>query len=142
MNRPTTLIALAVLAVFQATPSLIAQQFGYKADVPFSFSVENQTLPAGQYRLIRHGAFLQIANGSSAVYAITITGEASQDGRSKLVFDHVGGAFFLRKLVTDSSNSSIEITRSRAEKRALAELRLNAANQPDTRTIDLSTGGR
>lgn len=142
MNRTRIFISLVAFAILQTTPSLIAQQFGYRANVPFDFSVDNRTMPAGDYLISRQGKFLLISNNSSQVFVVPIGANPSHDGHNKLVFDSVNGTCFLRKLETQSSETSIQLPASRAERKALAE-RQFAANTPvETRTVNLPNGAQ
>jgi hypothetical protein len=143
MNRIRSLVSLIVVAIFQTTPSLIAQESLFQANVPFQFNVENKTLPAGEYRITRHREFLRIGSDSPGVYVVAMGGgEPSHDGHMALVFDRVDGAYYLRKLVTTSSDSSMELPASRTERKALANLQVASARPPETKTISVSIGGR
>lgn len=141
MNRTRSLLSVAALAILP-TPSLIAQQFGYKANVPFEFSVDNKTLPAGDYLISRQGNFLLIRSGSSEVFVLPGEADPSRDGHNRLVFDSVNGTYFLRKLETESSTSSVQLPASKAERKALVETRYAANTPVETRTIDLPNGAQ
>jgi hypothetical protein len=144
MNRTRSLVAsLVALGILQTTPSLIAQQESrFRANVPFQFSVDNKTMPAGEYSIVHRGVFLRIDCGTSGIYVMTAIGEPSQNGHTSLVFDRVNGSYYLRKLVTPSSSDSMDLPASRTEKKALALEHLAAASPTETRTIDLPTGGQ
>jgi hypothetical protein len=144
MNRTRSLVAsLVALGILQTTPSLIAQQESrYRANVPFQFSLDNKTLPAGEYRIIRQGVFLRLDSRTTGTYILVAIGEPSHNGHTSLVFDRVNGAYYLRKLVAPSSNDSLDIPASRTEKKALALEHLAAASPTETRTIDLPAGGQ
>lgn len=142
MNRIRSLASIAALAMLSAAPSLIAQQFGYKANVPFEFSVDNKTLPAGDYLIGRQGPFLLISNSSYQVIVLPTEANPSRDDHNRLIFDHVNGTYFLRKLETQSSVSSIELPASRTERKALVETRYAANTPVETRAINLPNGAQ
>lgn len=144
MIRTRILVSLVALGILQTTPSLIAQQEArFQANVPFQFSVNDKTMPAGEYHLIRRGIFLRLDSGKNGTYILTAVGEPSHNERTTLVFDRVNGSFFLRKLVAPSSTgNSVDIAPSRTEKKALAAERLAIADSSETRTIDVSAGGQ
>lgn len=148
MNRTRSLVSLVAAAIFLTTPSLIAQ-FGqrpsFQANVPFEFSVDNKTLPAGVYHVTHEGFFLHINGESNGVYAVVVNGNPSRDGHTFLIFDRVEGQYFLRRLVTPSSGTSLDISTSSSEKkaiRALTPMRLASNASPETVTINLPNGAQ
>jgi hypothetical protein len=143
MNRTRILVSLVALGILQTTPSLFAQhESRFRANVPFQFSVDNKTMPAGEYSIIHRGVFLRLDSGKNGIYVLTAVGEPSLNGHTSLVFDRVQGSYYLRKLVAPSSSDSMDLPASRTEKKALAVERLAIANPSETRTIDLPTGGQ
>ena len=141
MNRTRNLVFLVVAAMIQTAPALIAQQQDFDATVPFQFSAGNRTLPAGEYRISRRNAFLQIENRNdhSAAIILTSSGEPSSDSQVHLVFDEVDEQHFLRSVVAPASLGSIELAVSSAEKKAQKGQRhLSATNSvavPATVTV-------
>lgn len=121
MNRIKSLIPLIAAAIFQITPSLTAQEIVFRADVPFQFSVDDKTLPAGTYRLIRQGEFLQVENEkqSAGAFAMLFAGDSSHSGHDVLIFDRVNGTYFLRTIDDSSSGRCIQLPVSRTEKNAI-----------------------
>src|ERR1700744_4400968 len=137
MNRTRILLSLVALAILQTAPSLNAQDSRFRANVPFEFSVDNKTMPAGQYYLHRHGVFLYIDAGNVGTYTVVAAGEPSHSGHTSLVFDRVNGSYFLRKIVTPYSDDSVEIFLSRTEKKALAAEHIATLTPTETTTVDL-----
>ena len=144
MYRIKTILALAVAAVLQVAPTLIAQrQQVFDAKVPFQFSAGERTLAAGEYRIIRHNSFLDIENRQdySAALILASDTDSSTDGHIHLVFDQVNNVFFLRKVVAPVG--SIELAVSRTEKKAkLEQLRLSSAKPPSASVPVAITGGQ
>ena len=149
MNRTRNLASLAAIAILQITPSLIAQQPVFRANIPFAFSVDNKILPAGVYRISRRDAFLRIEGDTAEFYVTMFAANPSPDGRTLLLFDRVNGNNFLRELVTSSSDSCMQLPASSSEKKARAQWglstsgpTLDALNAPGTVTIEIPSGGR
>lgn len=145
MNRIKSLVFLAFAAILQGAPSLTAQQQTFEAKVPFQFSAGDKTLPAGEYRISRHDAFLHVKNqnGHAAVVLLTSAGDSFSDGPALLVFDHVNDQYFLRRVVAAQSVGSIELAVTRAEKKARMDQRqLATANPPAATTQIVITGGQ
>ena len=133
MNRIKSLVFVAVAAILQTAPSLTAQQQVFDAKVPFQFSAGDTTLAAGEYRITRRNAFLNIQNSkdNSAAVILASNADSPSDGQVHLVFDYVNDLFFLRKVVAPSSFGSIELAVSSAEKKArMDQRRLSTAILP------------
>jgi hypothetical protein len=119
MNRIRTFVLLSAAAMFPLASSLMAEQ-QLSANVPFAFSVGNRLLPAGEYRIARHGAFLQIEKRDDhrSVTLVASPGEPSHDGRNFLSFDDADGVLSLRRVVTADAATSVELDASRTKKKA------------------------
>jgi hypothetical protein len=106
MKSTRTLLAVALF--FAATTAVFAQTENrtlMKVDIPFTFSVEDHTLPAGQYyvRSINpdHSIALINADGGQSLmitYMPETSNNASQN--SRLVFSKYGNAYFLTQVWT------------------------------------------
>ena len=144
MNRTKSLVFLVVAGILQGAPSLTAQQQTFEARVPFQFSAGDRTLPAGEYRISRHGAFIHVQNQNGyAAVLLASAGDSFTDGQTRLVFDHVNDQFFLRRVVAAQSVGSIELAVTRAEKKAKMDQRyLSTANPPAPTTQVVITGGQ
>ena len=144
MNRTKSLVFLVVAGILQGAPSLTAQQQTFEARVPFQFSAGDRTLPAGEYRISRHGAFIHVQNQDGyAAVLLASAGDSFTDGQTRLVFDHVNDQFFLRRVVAAQSVGSIELAVTRAEKKAEKDQGyLSTANPPAPTTQVVITVGQ
>jgi hypothetical protein len=117
----TCALVLGSLAISQ---NAAAQESNGLADVniPFAFQTANMALPAGHYRIDKTGTHLILLRGPDnkaefvAMYN-TSTTHASATG--KLVFDRVGGNYYLREIWTANSTEGLECPKSRAEKASI-----------------------
>jgi hypothetical protein len=116
-----------------------AQEASLDAKIPFDFTINSQTLPSGEYRIVARGDFLLISNreANASVFANAYHGDTSTDGRDVLTFDVVDGQHFLRKITSESAETSADFPRSKLEKQA-QELR---ASTQSTESI-VATRGR
>ena len=95
-----------------------------EADVPFSFTVRETTLPAGKYILQRiskvEPLVLEIrdARGRAAVTFEAENAQANQIPRdAELVFDKVGDQYFLSQIWSSDSDLGYQLPKTRAEER-------------------------
>jgi hypothetical protein len=85
-----------------------------RATIPFAFTVENTNLPAGSYTFYVMSPFntlrLQNTDGGkgSMIRSIASPG-SSYSTRSKLVFRHLGNAYFLTQVWEDGSDTHREL---------------------------------
>jgi hypothetical protein len=123
-ERTMKRIIVSVILVFGATVGLAtrasAQEDVVCAKVPFSFEVGGQVLPSGVYRIEPRGDFLLFENkeGNTGVFANAYHGETSTNGKDTLTFDVVDGQYFLRKIVSETADTSADFPRSKLEKKA------------------------
>jgi hypothetical protein len=120
-----TAIALFVAAGIATAGSALAQDDMVTANVPFSFTVNGRTLPAGYYTLghdINTPRMLKIESerGVVAVTAVTVP-DSAREGDAKLVFHHYGNQYFLSEIRTADSSTSCHLTTSKQEKWARAQ---------------------
>ena len=115
-----SLIALGLLFI---TASAYAQTVNVKANIPFDFAVDQQTMPRGEYKVET------ISTGSSQSLLIRSTDGSVQKvqlGRScellrasessKMVFHRYGDRYFLAQVWTAGNSSGYEFSESRLEK--------------------------
>ena len=143
MNRIKSLMFLLAAATLQTAPSLKAQQEMFSANVPFQFSTGDRTLPAGEYRITRHNAFLTVGNrrDSSSALILTSSSDSSRDSQIRLVFDRVDDLYFLREVV--APGDKLELAVSKAEKKATIEQsRLSKVSLPVGTSTAGQSGGR
>jgi hypothetical protein len=133
------IIAVAILmfgATFGMTSRASAQEPAVKVDVPFDFAVGSHVLPAGDYTIAAHGDSLVFENRdqNASLFALANRGDVSTDGESKLTFDHVGGQYFLRKIVSTYSKTSVDFP--------VSKLETKSTEIAETRSIYATTSSR
>lgn len=114
--------ASALTAQAQTSRSIVAQ-------IPFDFTVGNQTLPAGQYILRSASrtceACLLVTSADGKESAVVMTDTAAQGKRQrasvKLNFRRYGDQFFLAQVWTGDAGRQLAV--SRRERRLQRELR-------------------
>jgi hypothetical protein len=101
------------------TTKASAEEKGVRATVPFDFAVGSRILPQGTYNIGPDGGFVAFkgTEKKASLFTIAPRGESSKDGKSVLVFDNVEGQYFLRKIVTTSTQSSVEFPLSKLERK-------------------------
>jgi hypothetical protein len=94
-----------------------------KFSIPFNFNVENQTLPAGDYTISGSDfyaqSFIWLQNSDGKYIAVVRTRPSyapSPSERTKLIFQHSGGEYFLSQLWTHGSSSGREVQLSNRAK--------------------------
>jgi hypothetical protein len=132
---------LSLLLVLTAA-SVNAQSTRRSINIPFSFTVGQKTLPAGEYtvepiRRESHSVWLvQTKSGHSSVLFTTIPVWASEpQEKTKLVFNKYDGQYFLSQIWTSGDNSGRELRMSRLE----GEL---AKNGIQRETVVVAGGGK
>lgn len=113
----TTVITLAL--VVMALSSAYAQKSTAIVNIPFTFTVDDVRLPAGEYTISSAGervVALQHVGGPEAKIAMTNNGSSTKsDGRAKLVFHKYGSAYFLAAAWMPNSDHAREFYASASE---------------------------
>jgi hypothetical protein len=126
-----TAIALFVAAGIATAGSALAQDHKVTATVPFNFTVNGRTLPAGNYTIGNESnspRMLTIVDREKGVALMAITvPDYSSSADNKLVFHHYGNQYFLSEIRTANSSMSCHLTTSKQEKRARAQLEEQAS---------------
>ncbi len=99
MKNAARLTVITLALVLLALAPAYAQKTSAAVNIPFSFTVDDVRLPAGQYivsspseRVVN----LQHVGGPEAKTTMTNNGSSTNsDGRAKLVFHKYGNAYFL-----------------------------------------------
>jgi hypothetical protein len=111
-----SLIALAVLV---ALAPAYAQKTSATVNIPFSFTVDDVRMPAGEYIVSTPServVALQHVGGPEAKSTMTNNGSSiKSDGRSKLVFHKYGNAYFLAAAWLPNSDHAHEFVASAKE---------------------------
>jgi hypothetical protein len=112
------LFALLGLGLLLANSPAYAQTISLKADVPFAFVVDGNTLPSGQY-IIRTstsaGRFLSISGaGKGPMFFLANTCRSTKESaQSKLVFIHDGDGYFLSEMWTEGNATGMQVPQRR-----------------------------
>jgi hypothetical protein len=124
MNRISA-IALIVAASFVTAGSAMAQDHRAQATVPFNFTVNGNSLPAGTYTVgsqVNSPNVIMITDREKNVHLLTLAqADPNVSGTSnKLVFHRYGDQYFLSEIRCDSASMNVHLLTSKAEKRAKA----------------------
>ena len=94
-----------------------------KVSIPFDFTVDNQTLPAGDYTISdwaihpRTVIWLQSSDGKHVAAVFTHSSYAPGPSvRTKLIFQHVGSEYFLSQIWTLGETTGRELPRNERAK--------------------------
>jgi hypothetical protein len=119
-------IALFVAASFITAGGALAQDQKVKATVPFNFTVNSSSLPAGNYTIGSDSTsrnILTIADWDKHVHILamgqTDSGTSVKSGH--LVFHKYGDQYFLSEICYAGSATTVQFPPSKAERRAKAE---------------------
>jgi hypothetical protein len=124
MTRIVSMAALGLgLAALSSSPALALDPETIVVHVPFAFSVADETLPAGDYRinplndLDRQVLEIRSADGHHAVLTFVEDGPStSRNAEPELVFDRYGTKEFLRVVrMPQEPEAIVEPSRSESE---------------------------
>lgn len=121
------LLIAAVLALL-GTTAASAQTVNVNASVPFSFTVNRATLPAGEYSvksMDEQGTALAIRdlNSNTANLVLSNTCRSSKSaGQTKLLFHRYGNHYFLSQIWIEGSDAGRELPPSAREKEVARDL--------------------
>jgi hypothetical protein len=125
MKRISALASLALaasLATSLAVPGARAQDLSLKAHIPFQFTVDQATMPAGDYLVSSPVAgVIRVQNLDKDIAAEVVTRHDFQDpkGADKLVFNKYRDQYFLHTVVcAQRSQMNVDLPTQKAEKRA------------------------
>lgn len=119
MKHTIASFALVAAATIALAPHASAQEQPFRATIPFNFTIGNRELPTGSYLVRTFGnrqVQIQNMHQNISAYALANAGNRLKDENKKLVFDKVGGQYFLREIV--STSQAVEFPESELEKRA------------------------
>ena len=114
-------IALFVAASLLTTRTVMAQSHAVEVNVPFSFTVNNTTLPAGKYTIaseLTEPATLVIRDNMRAIKSIDIglSDPAGLGKSSQLVFHHYGNLYFLSEIRFAPAYKAVLLPQTKLEK--------------------------
>jgi len=122
MKRIAT-IALSIAATLLTSGSAFAQSHTAKATVPFNFTVNGNTMPAGTYSIHSRsieGNLVTLGDAEQKVNMLAL-GQVDSNGPVQagvLVFHKYGDRYFLSEVRYPSSSVKVYFPESRDEKRA------------------------
>ena len=124
MKRITEVV-LFVAAGFLAAGSAMAQNREVKANIPFSFTVDGHTLPAGHYTIKpdpNNPDLLRLDDSADSVYTfVMIRPDADRSQKDNTIeFHHYGNQYFLSSLRSNSVSMDCHLMTSKQEKWAKA----------------------
>jgi len=100
------MILVALLAIPATT--LYAQQTGSRFNVPFSFVVNGQTLPAGDYFIEslwwNAVAFHNLLKNEPGLVVLAQYGQRTQESQTKLIFHRCGDHYILASAELPNTN--------------------------------------
>jgi len=115
-------LRVTILAICLITTAAHAQNSAqpHRFRVPFPFSTENATFPAGEYEVTQFSSFIltfrNLRDQSSSLVYVQPTGSREErDGRGRAIFHRYGGSYFLATISAGSSQSNYDLRRSKKE---------------------------
>lgn len=118
-----TMLVLAVTLAVLTVQAQSANQM--KASIPFSFTIGDQTLPAGEYtiRYVNQDSgktallFKSTDGKTSRIVNMMTTQRGEAELKASLVFNQYGDSYFLSEVWTGSDQYGLSLPKSRAERR-------------------------
>lgn len=116
------LTLIGVLSLLMAAGSAYAQTIHVKGDIPFSFIVNKETLPAGQYEFkslgLSDGRVILIRDAEGKPMA-TVNNQRAESldtcKETKLVFTRYGSRYFLHQIWVAGEKSGQQLPKSPRE---------------------------
>jgi hypothetical protein len=109
---------LAALAVLLMATAAHAQQTKLSATVPFDFVVGDRAYPAGDYLFSNNDKVLMITNDGKSELILSQACESGKPSAdTKLVFQSMGGNYFLRQIWVAGNTRGRELPRSHTQAR-------------------------
>ena len=121
-------LTVTILAICLITTAAHAQSSSEprRFRVPFPFSTENTTFPAGEYEVTNFSRFILIFRNlrdqSSSLVHVQPTSSREEtgsreekDGRGKAIFHRYGGSYFLATISPGWAESNYDLRRSKKE---------------------------
>lgn len=117
----TMMIATLALAALTVQAQSIDQ---LKANIPFSFTIGNQNLPAGEYtvRYVNQDSgktallFRSMDGKTSRIVNMTTAQARGTEMKASLVFNQYGDSYFLSEVWTGADQYGLSLPKSRSER--------------------------
>ena len=122
LTKYTALLSVAFLLF--ALPALAQVNNGVKFDAPFAFQVGDLTMPAGTYTVTQPdlnvaALLVQDADASHSIFiAYTPVDDESPQPETLIGFKRYGDVEFMDRITIAEENIEIQLSQSKAEKRA------------------------
>src|SRR5271156_1394382 len=124
-GRLTLIACTLVVSAYVSTISAVAQSSTTVAtvNVPFTFHIDKQEMPAGLYRIDHVSSTLFVLRGAHRSGSVLThpTADTKVPAQGHIVFPRVGGAFFLGGLWSAGEKSGMACLESQAERQMLQE---------------------
>ena len=128
-------IAMMVTAAIGLGSTGLYAQSKVEANIPFDFTVQGKTMPAGKYQLVRESSMpdtIEISNvaGGRSVLVVTFKALTAEPGKvaPRMVFNQYGNRYFLSELWT-SDGTERRVTPAKLER----ELKASTTPKPAPR---------
>jgi hypothetical protein len=131
---------MTLVAAFAIAVPVVHAQSIMTANVPFDFSVAQKQLPAGAYEVREIGdraTVIASKDGNAKVLSIYASAGESKADQTKLVFDKVGGHYFLREIWTSARSQGMAVPESKLEKELMASSRESSGGGAETVIVAL-----
>ncbi len=137
-NKVLAFLSASILVGALSVP-LSAQTMTLKANIPFQFSVQGKTMPAGQYLIQRDGGsqFVRLSDRAADTSVIVrVSSSATLDNgarnEAKIYFDKYGNQYFLHGIWDGYMDGGVLMPKTHAER----ELSHSASlGQPETTAV-------
>jgi hypothetical protein len=140
MKRMTALAFVAATLISMNAARAHAQAGTVDAKVPFDFVVQNQTLPAGTYRIsyaTQNGILIRSLDGRFHALTVASGADGLPQGENKLIFNQYGNRYFLHEVLCSDMDMNLTVPRSKLEKR----VRIEEAQLARTQTVAVLHAG-
>ena len=133
------IFTIAMSTILGACPAYAQSSQMIEGDIPFEFTANNRTLPAGTYRVQSEGSgsrvvwTIQSSDHQAGVFLMALTLTGSSDPNIRLTFHRYGDKHFLVGFKTHSYDVTLPATK--AEK----ALRVESEPLRETDAMDIET---
>ncbi len=120
---------LGLVLTFGASPGAAQGKKTVILNAPFSFTVEQQKMPAGTYRILVEHGWLQIRSADRKTAAMVLTlpvGGKTVEGSGQVVFNRYGDRYFLGQVWLPELEYGRQTLESREEKEMEKQAKLEA----------------
>jgi hypothetical protein len=124
-GRSTLIVCTLVVSACASTISAVAQSDTTVAtvNIPFTFHIDKQEMPAGLYRIDHVSSTLFLLRGPSRSGTVLThpTGDTKVSTQGHVVFHRIGGTYFLGGLRSAGEKYGMACFESQAERQMLQE---------------------